>query len=315
MNNTRFSFFPMQASTFASQVDWLTITLLILCCIICLIVFGLILFFGIRYRNGSPHSRKIEKQNQQTVEWSWTVGTLVLFLALFTWSTVIYFQMHAPPSDSSEIWVVGKQWMWKFQHSTGKREINELHVPVGKPILLTMTSQDVVHSFFVPAFRIKQDVLPGRYSRTWFEATKTGEYHLFCSQYCGTMHSDMRGKVIVQSQSDYQNWLQSNPPIKIPTLYNRLGCANCHDRTSAIRAPSLIGIFGKRETLSDGSTILVDENYLRESILNPQAKIVKGYPPVMPSYAGQLNEEDILDLIAFIKAQKATQENDPRNSQ
>ncbi|MEO5968480.1 MAG: cytochrome c oxidase subunit II [Bdellovibrionia bacterium] len=327
--NSRFSWVPEQASTIAGDVDRATFELMIICSSILILVFGLMLFFGIRYRKGSPHSREIRGGRDQQIEWGWTLTALTLFIYIFASSSLIYFHLYSPPPETSEIMVVGKQWMWKFQHPNGKRELGELHIPVGKPILLTMTSQDVIHSLYVPAFRIKQDVLPGRYSRAWFQATEPGIYRLHCTQYCGTMHAKMGGSIFAMSPSDYLKWLQTEinlssfessagdqiigPQVQRLTmasrggrLFTKLGCISCHGFNPGVRAPSLYGIFGKPQGLSTGATAIADENYIRESILNPKAKIVQGYDPVMPSYVGLVNEEDILDLIAYIKSLEGT---------
>jgi cytochrome c oxidase subunit 2 len=231
--------------------------------------------------------------------------------------------MHSPPPGAIEVTAVAKQWMWKFQHPNGRRELDELHVPVGKPVLLTLTSQDVIHSFFVPEFRVKQDVLPGRYTRVWFEATRPGDYHLFCTQYCGLDHARMRGQVHVLTPEDYERWLQGGEPAdgarfgraggpalsmaaRGGRLFTRLGCVSCHGLNPGVQAPSLYGVYGSQVALSNGDTVLADENYLRESILNPRAKIVMGYPAVMPSFAGVIQEEDVLDLIAYLKSLQGT---------
>jgi cytochrome c oxidase subunit 2 len=321
--STQFAFFPDSASSTAPHVDGLTLILLATTGGMLFAVFALIAFFGIRYRKGSPHSRAIHWKGKHALEWGWTFGSLVIFLGLFVLGTLVYFEQHAPPLGSGEIMVIGKQWMWKFQHPDGTRELNELHVPIGKPILLTMTSQDVIHSFFVPEFRIKQDVLPDRYTKTWFQVTKPGTYHLFCTQYCGTMHSEMRGQIIALTPENYQKWLESGissgsalgtltMASRGRELFTKLGCISCHGNTHGsnlgVQAPSLAGIFGKEVGLSDGTTVLADENYIRESILNPRAKIVQGYPNIMPSFAQQVSEEDLLDLIAYIKSQKARPE-------
>jgi cytochrome c oxidase subunit 2 len=313
--------FPHEASNFAGSVDWITIGLLLLCGGILLLVGGLIVTFGILYRKGSPRSREIRLGGARALEWSWTVVTFFIFIGLYVWSAVVFVRMHVPPPGATEITVVGKQWMWKFQHPGGKRELGELHLPMGVPILLTMTSEDVIHSFFVPAFRLKQDVLPGRYSHLWFQADRAGAYRLFCTQYCGTAHAGMQGFVIVQSPADYQRWLQTGIPdgtdaARLSTaesmpsrgsrLFTRLGCISCHGNNAGVSAPELAGIYGKPVGLSDGSTVTVDEDYLRESILNPNAKIVQGYQAVMPSFAGLIGEEDVLDLIAYLKSIKAT---------
>jgi cytochrome c oxidase subunit 2 len=312
------SFFPIlhQASTIASQVDAITVGLLLFCGFIVTLVFGLLVIFGIKYRKGSSCSRVIEAKGENTLEWSWTLATFLIFMGFFIWGSVPYLRMHVEPSGSTEIMVVAKQWMWKFQHSNGLRELNDLHIPVGKPFTLVMTSEDVIHSFFVPDFRIKQDVLPGRYTRLWFEASEPGTYHLFCTQYCGTMHSSMMGKVIVMEASDYDKWLQNGynhtngEQQSMSTigrrLFTRYGCISCHGINPGVQAPALAGIFGKPVGLSDGTQVMVDENYIRESILNPGAKIVQGYQNVMPSFKSILSEDDTLNLIAYIKSMGGT---------
>jgi cytochrome c oxidase subunit 2 len=320
-----FPIFPQAASTMAPKVDAVTWSLLAATGFMLFMVFAFITFFAIRYRKGSPHSRKVVWGGKHMLEWGWTFATFGIFVAIFAWAAVLYFEQHLPPAGAAEITVIGKQWMWKFQHPSGKREINELHVPVGEPILLTLTSQDVIHSFFVPAFRIKQDVLPDRYVHVWFQATKPGTYHLFCTQYCGTMHSEMRGKIIVMPQQDYQNWIQTGLAAGVSDveprgtlsmaargrdLFTRLGCISCHGHApnlaAGVRAPNLEGLFGSQVALSDGTYVKADENYLRESILNPQAKITMGYPNIMPSFAKTTSEEDLLDLIAYIKSLRGT---------
>jgi cytochrome c oxidase subunit 2 len=316
---TDFVLFPRAASTIAPEVDGLTIALTILCGLIVLLVAGLIIFFSVRYRKGSPHNRVIRAQRAGLLnisllwEWGWTIGTFVAFLAIFGFATTTYFKMHRPPEGAEEILVVGKQWMWKFQHLSGIRELNELHIPAGRPISFTMTSQDVIHSFFAPEFRIKQDVVPGRYTHTWFEALEPGEYHLFCTQYCGTEHSKMVGRIIVMEKSAYERWLQTGlsggaaasgetMASRGGKLFTRLGCYSCHGINPGKVAPNLHGLYGSQVGLSDGTSVMADENYLRESIINPKAKIVLGYPDIMPSFSGVASEEDLLDLIAFIKS-------------
>jgi cytochrome c oxidase subunit 2 len=220
--------------------------------------------------------------------------------------------MRVPPKNAMEIYVVGKQWMWKIQHPEGNREINELHVPVGRPVKLIMTSQDVIHSFYIPAFRIKQDVLPGRYSEQWFEATTPGEYHLFCAEYCGTSHSGMIGKVIVMEPADYEKWLMSASATGIAMaangaeLFERYGCRTCHRQDSGQRGPALDGLFGKQVKLAGGQTIVADQEYIRESILNPSAKMVEGYAPLMPTYKNQLTHEQVNQLIEYVRSLSPT---------
>lgn len=309
-----FALFPRSASTLSSQVDAITFTLLGVTGFMLIAVFLLIAFFAIRYRHGSPHTRKIEWGGKHAVEWGWTYATFAVFLGIFAWGAYIYFEQHNPPAGSTEITVVGKQWMWKFQHPEGILELNELHVPIGQPILLTLTSQDVIHSFFVPAFRIKQDVIPDRYVHLWFQATKPGTYHLFCTQYCGTFHAEMRGRIIAMSQQDYEEWLETGlaPKGSISMasrgqeLFNRFGCVHCHTPNAFVKAPLLNGLYGKTVILSDGTTVIADENYIRESILNPRAKITQGYENIMPPFKGALSDEDVLDLIAYVKSLRGT---------
>jgi cytochrome c oxidase subunit 2 len=228
-------------------------------------------------------------------------------MVMFFWGASLYFTAMRPPEDALEVYVVGKQWMWHFQHLEGRREINELHVPVGRPVKLIMTSQDVIHSFYVPAFRIKMDVVPGRYTTTWFEAIKTGEYHLFCAEYCGTAHAGMGGRVWVLKPTQYEQWLGGGigeEPLAMAgeRLFEQLGCGTCHRADAAGRGPMLHGLFGTPVQLQTGETVRADERYLRASILNPRAHIVAGYPPIMPPYEGQISEEGLVQIIAYIKA-------------
>jgi cytochrome c oxidase subunit 2 len=222
------------------------------------------------------------------------------------WGAVVFFHAQRPPKGAIEIYAVGKQWMWKFQHMDGQREINELHVPIGQPVKLTMISQDVIHSFFVPAFRVKQDVLPGRYTTVWFQATKTGKYHLFCAEYCGTQHSGMIGSVVVMEPAQYQAWLaggggEGSLAQSGEKLFQDLACNTCHRSDSGARGPDLAGVFGSQVTLQGGQKLAADEAYIRESILNPQAKLVMGFQPIMPTFQGQVSEEGLMQLVAYIK--------------
>ena len=228
-------------------------------------------------------------------------------MIFFAWGALIYFQEARPPRGAMEVYAVGKQWMWKFEHETGQREINALHIPVGRDIKMIMSSQDVIHSFYVPAFRIKADVLPGRYTSTWFHPTKTGTYHLFCAEYCGTQHSGMIGEVVVMEPAAYQSWLASGGATSTMAangkeVFTQLGCATCHRTDTQGRGPNLAGIFGKRVQLEDGRTVTADENYIRESILNPQAKIVAGFKPIMPTFQGQVTEESLGALVSYVKS-------------
>ena len=307
-------FLPDQASTFSRQVDTIYLVLIGLSTIFTVPIVLLIVYFAIKYRRGSKADRSRSHVSQK-LEYAWMAGLFFLALPVFIWSASVYFDMFRPPPEGMEIFVVGRQWMWKFQHPTGPREINQLHVPVGRVIKLTMTSEDVIHSFYVPAFRLKHDVIPGRYTTIWFEATKTGTYHLFCAEYCGTEHSEMIGQVTVMEPADYQAWLtngsQAEPGAPQTSasmadagqqLFQRAGCASCHTADGNGPGPPLAGVFGSQVQLESGEIVVADENYIRESIVNPNAKIVHGRQPIMPSFQGQLSEEQILQLIAYIKS-------------
>jgi len=240
-------------------------------------------------------------------------------MIFFAWGSLIYFQEARPPKGSMQIYVVAKQWMWKFEHETGQRVIDQLHVPIGRDIRMVMSSQDVIHSFFVPAFRIKTDVLPGRYTETWFRPTKTGTYHLFCSQYCGTNHSAMVGEVIVMEPAAFQAWLSTGGDSGSlasngQQLFQALGCPTCHRSDTQGRGPNLAGIFGRPVLLDDGRTLVADENYIRESILNPGAKIVAGFKPIMPSFQGQVSEDDLMALVAYIKSLEQPRSSEPTSN-
>jgi cytochrome c oxidase subunit 2 len=313
--SSQFRIFPVAASTAAHEVDTLTLMLLLACGVMAVLIFVLIVFFGARYRKNSPHGRKIDRSKENHLEWGWTLATILVFMGMFVAGASSFFRMNLAPPGAYEVTVVGKQWMWKFEHPDGHREINSLHVPIDKPVLLTMTSQDVIHSLFVPAFRLKQDVVPGRYVYKWFQATKPGTYHLFCTQYCGTMHSDMVGEVIAMNDVDFQQWLKVGVvPIALASattrvargfeLFKSRGCASCHGNGATVRAPDLAGLYQSKVLLTDGASVVADDNYLRESILNPRAKIVHGFDAVMPSFSGALNEDEVLDLIHYIRSLK-----------
>ena len=300
----QFQIIPDQASTVAAQVDHLFYFLTAVTAFFTVGIFVVILYFALKYRR-RPGIKPVVVETNTTLEITWTAIPLVICLFLFGWAAKLYVQLETPPKDAMEINIIGKQWMWKAQHPEGVREINSLHIPVNRKIKLTMTSQDVIHSFYIPAFRTKQDVVPGRYTQEWFEPTKVGEYHLFCAEYCGSQHSGMIGSVIVMNQSEYQSWLSGispNVPMVLSgeKLFAEKQCNTCHGQ----RAPTLAGVFGRRVQLNDGSTAVADENYLRESILQPNAKMVAGYPPIMPTYQGQLSEEQINELIGYMKTLK-----------
>jgi cytochrome c oxidase subunit 2 len=297
-------FLPDRASTVALHVDYLIGFLLAVTVILAGTIFVLILYFAIRYRRRRHSAVQIE--NNLSLEILWSVIPLGLTAVMFLWGAKLFMQNHQPPPNAESIYVVGKQWMWTIEHAEGRREIDQLHVPAGKPIRLILASQDVIHDFFIPAFRVKQDVVPGRYSTLWFEATKTGEFHLFCSQYCGTQHSAMIGKVIVMTPADFQVWLggsRDESPAKAGAqLFQDFSCANCHEPGPRQRGPNLSGVFGKPVRLASGETAVFDEAYMHESIVAPGAKVVDGYRPIMPSFREQLTEDEIMDLIAYVRS-------------
>jgi cytochrome c oxidase subunit 2 len=241
------------------------------------------------------------------LELMWSIIPFGIAMVIFAWSANVYFNMARPPDESMEIYAVGKRWMWKFQHIGGRREINELHVPIGRPVKVTMTSEDVIHDLYLPNFRVKADVIPGRYSTIWFEATKRGEYHLFCAEYCGTKHSAMIGRVVVMEPTEYQAWLsggggEMSLAARGERMFQELACHTCHLPDASGRGPSLQGLFGSQVKLADGRTVTADEGYVRESILNPQAKLVAGYQPLMPTFQGLVNEEALMGLIEYVKS-------------
>ena len=302
-----FRFFPDQASALAGEVDLLYFFLVGVSSIFAALIFFLIYIFAVKYRRRSEDEVPKEIPGLLKLELVWSIIPLLLTMVVFAWGATLYFDRYTPPEDAMEIYVVGKQWMWHIQHPTGQREINELHIPVSQPVKLTMASEDVIHSFYIPAFRIKKDVVPGKYTTMWFEATKPGEYHLFCAEYCGTKHSAMIGKVVVLGQADYQDWLtggSSNEPLEVigEKKFQQLACHTCHADKPNARGPSLVGVFGKPVRLQNGQSVVVDEEYIRESILNPGAKVTAGYKPVMPTFKGQISEVGLLQITAYIKS-------------
>lgn len=299
--------FPEQASTMAAAVDGLYFFLIAITVFFSGLIFLLLLVFAIRYRRraGREVGRAIE--GNLKLEAVWIVIPLAIVMVVFFWSARVFFAMSTPPPDALDIYGIGKQWMWKFQHPGGQREINELHVPMGQPVRLTMSSEDVIHSFYVPAFRVKKDVIPGRYSSVWFEATKTGEFHLFCAEYCGTEHAGMIGRVIVMKPAEYQQWLSGGTAGETMAqagerLFNQFGCATCHRADPTARGPSLIGLFGQPVQLASGATVIADERYLRQSIVAPREQMAAGYQPIMPTFEGLISEEGLLQIIAYIKS-------------
>ena len=295
------------ASTFGQGVDAIFVVLLVMAGLITLTIAGLIVFFGIRYRRGSKVSRQNVPLTNARLEVAWMIIPLIVGLGMFTWAASVFFQQSSAPANTLDIYVVAKQWMWKVQHPDGQREINELHVPVGQPVRLIMISQDVIHSFWVPDFRLKQDVLPGRYTTLWFQATRTGTLALRCAEYCGTDHALMTGNVIVMEPAAYQQWLSGGQPgvtlsDEGQQLFQDNGCANCHHNDGSGQGPSLVGVFGSTVQLQGGGTITADRNYLRDSILNPDSRIVAGYQAIMPPFEGQLSEEQLVSLIDYIRS-------------
>jgi cytochrome c oxidase subunit II len=301
--------FPERASTMAPRVDALYFFLLAIAVFFSLLIAGLIVYYAIRYRRGSADAVGTRIRGGMVLEVTWTVVPLIITMVIFVWGASVYFAMASPPPETLNIYVVGKQWMWKFQHLDGQREINELHVPVGRDVKLITTSEDVIHDLFVPAFRIKADVLPGRYINIWFRATRPGRYHLFCAEYCGTKHSGMTGQVVVMEPADYQDWLsggagQGSLASAGEKLFNDLACNTCHRPDSQGRGPVLNGLFGKTVSLVGGGMLTADEGYIRESILNPSAKITAGFQPIMPTFQGLVTEEQLLELVEFVKSLK-----------
>jgi cytochrome c oxidase subunit II len=323
--DTSFQLVPTQASTVARDVDFLFFFIVSVCLFFTVVVAGFILVFAIRYRRRAEDYYPKPIIGSNLLESAWTIVPLIIALGIFFWSARIYFEIVRMPDDALEIYVVGKQWMWHLQHPEGQSEINALHVPVGRPVKLIMTSEDVIHDFAVPAFRVKQDVLPGRYTYLWFQATVPGTYHLYCAAYCGTEHSRMIGQVTVMESAEYEHWLLGSDTdnaasgstgradrslaLEGSKLFRKLQCISCHSATAEARAPVLEELYGKTVHLVDGRTVRADESYIRESILVPDAKIVAGYRPIMPPFPlkdkegnGQVSEDDLVRLIAFIKS-------------
>jgi cytochrome c oxidase subunit 2 len=302
-----FPLFPEQASTHAAWVDGVYFYAIGLTAFFTTLICVLILFFAIKYRRGSRADRSNPVTHNLPLEVFWISVPLALSMVLFFVGTYVFYHLYQPPRDATEVYVLGRQWMWETWHKEGRREINMLHVPVGQPVRLTMTSQDVIHSFYIPAFRVKQDVVPGRYSTLWFEATRPGTYHLFCAEFCGTLHSAMIGQVVVMEPADFQEWLQSGAVKESMAaeghrLFIRYGCNGCHGPNATVRAPMLEGVFGHAVPLSTGQVVTADERYVRDSILLPRSQVVAGYDPVMPTFEGHIDEGDLLKLISYIKS-------------
>ena len=299
--------FPDSASTIAGEVDALYFFLVGLSVVMSVLIAALVVGFAIRFRRRHAEEVGAQVHGGLLLEVAWTVVPFIITMVIFFWGARVYFVMANAPEETLNIYVVGKQWMWKVQHATGQREINQLHVPVGRPVRLIMTSEDVIHNFSIPAMRVKADVIPGRYVQIWFEPTTPGTYRIFCAEYCGTDHSDMIGQVVVMETPAYQTWL-SGGTVEGPLastgerLFRDLACNTCHRPDSRGRGPVLDNVFGHPVQLHDGTTVTADENYLRESILQPAAKITAGYQPVMPAFQGLVSEEQLLALIEYVKS-------------
>ena len=307
-----FQLFPEQASTLAPEVDNLYLGVIAITAFFALIVVVCVTYFAIKYRDHTGDRVGAPITGSVPLELGWSLIPFFVAIGIFIWASVVFFHIVRAPDQTLDIYSTGKRWMWRFQHIDGQREINELHVPVGRPVRVVFTSEDVLHDLFIPAFRVKADAVPGRYSAIWFEPTKVGEYHLFCAEYCGTRHSGMIGTVYVMEQADYQAWLSGGGATaggtmqqKGEALFTQLACVTCHLTDGTGRGPSLIGVYGSQVTLDSGAVVAADESYLRESILAAQAKTVKGYERVMPTFQGLINEDGVAALIEYIKSLQA----------
>lgn len=305
-----FPLFPEAASSIAHEVDLLYFFILAVCSFFAVLVSALVVFFAVKFRRRHPDEVGADIHGSIALELLWTVIPFVLAMAMFVWGADLYFRIARPPADSMEVFVVGKQWMWKVQHPDGVREINELHVPINRNIKITLGSEDVLHDYYIPAFRVKMDAVPGKLTTMWFRATKAGTYQIFCAEYCGTQHSGMIGQVIAMEEHDYEAWLAGGRSTGTAVengerLFTDLACITCHKTDTTGRGPVLAGVYGNPVRLMDGRTVVADDNYLRESIVNPQAKVVLGYQPIMPTFQGTVSEENLMQLIAYIKTLKA----------
>ncbi|MFL6451646.1 MAG: cytochrome c oxidase subunit II [Bryobacteraceae bacterium] len=306
--NTALKFWPDSASSVSGQVNLFFALMVVLCTTVAVGIASVLIYSTLRYHRKHDDEMGRPTRYVITIEVAWTVLPFFFFCGMFAWGSKLYFDIERPPDDAINMYAIGQQWMWELQHPEGQREINELHVPVGRPVRLSMISQDVIHSFFVPAFRTKQDVLPGRYTTIWFKATVPGKYHLFCAEYCGAKHSGMIGWIYAMAPQDYQTWLtegaaEGSLASQGEKYFHQFGCANCHHFDRQGRAPYLNDLYGREVETAGGPTVRADDTYIRESILDPNAKIVYGFQPnVMPNYTGQLNENQVLALISYVKA-------------
>ena len=304
-----FPLFPPSASTVAVEMDLLYAFIVAVCAFFTVLVAALVVYFTVKYRRRHPDDVGADIHGSLALELTWTFIPFVLSLVMFAWGASLFFRLATPPANAMELFVVGKQWMWKVQHPEGVREINEMHVPIGRPVRITLGSEDVLHDYSIPAFRVKMDAVPGKLTTLWFEATVPGRYHIFCAEYCGTKHSGMIGEVIAMQPQDYEVWLAGGRSTGTAAqngerLFSDLACITCHKTDSTGRGPSLLGVFGSQVELTDGRKVTADENYLRESIMNSQAKIVKGYQGIMPAFQGMVSEENLMQLIAYIRTLK-----------
>ena len=306
--------FPERASTIANEVDALYFFLIGLSVVMSILIATLVVSFAIKFRRQHRDAVGAQVHGGMALELAWTIVPFLITLVVFFWGAKIYFVMASPPAETLNIYVVGKQWMWKVQHLTGQREINQLHVPVGRPVKLIMTSEDVIHNFSIPAMRVKADVIPGRFVQIWFEPTRPGTYQIFCAEYCGTQHSRMTGQVEVMEANAYQTWLsggtaEGSLASTGERLFADLACNTCHRPDSRGRGPVLQNLYSHPVQLHDGTVVTADENYLRESILTPGAKVTAGFQPVMPAFQGLVSEEQLLALIEYVKSLSTQQEN------
>jgi cytochrome c oxidase subunit 2 len=300
-------FFPEAASTQAGQVDAVFFFMLAVTAFFSVLIAALVVGFAIKYRRRHHDEIGVAIHGSLALELLWTIIPFGIAMVMFAWGAKVFFDLSRPPVGATEVYVVGKQWMWKVQHMDGMREINELHVPIGRPVKLIMASEDVIHSFYIPAFRVKADVIPGRYNTMWFQASKPGTYHLFCAEYCGTKHSGMIGSVIAMEPAEYETWMgggkaQDSPVAAGAKLFQDLACITCHTSGPQSRGPLLTNVFGHEVELQGGAKVIADEAYVRESILNPAAKVVNGFQPVMPTFQGLVTEEQLLQLIAYVRS-------------
>jgi cytochrome c oxidase subunit 2 len=307
-----FPLFPDQASTLAPQVDYLFFFILGVTLFFLVLVTALIVVFAVHYRR-ERHPVPHQIEGSVPLEIFWSAVPLGIAMVIFAWSATLFIQERRPPAGSLDVYAIGKQWMWKFQHPGGQREINTLHLPTGRPVRVTMISMDVIHALYVPAFRTQYNVTPGRYTTMWFEATKPGTYHLFCAQYCGTNHSAMAGQVVVMEPGDYEQWLKGagawgSMATEGQKIFLRSGCHTCHRGSNDSRGPNLAALYGTAVRLQDGNYVKADEEYIRDSVLNPSNKIVAGFQNIMPTFQGQINEDEMIALVEYIKSVQTTEQ-------